>query len=167
MVNQEIRSCSPAAEADSPSREPSTPVAADSGDEHQSTIGSLPPPGRLQLDIQLARRLARSGSLGPGSAGSATFTNSFGDVVRCAGPPTLAGRSGGSEPPVVDGGYGWFVAFGAFLANVCTAGTIKSFGLITIQLQEAFKVSAAQIGIVTGMMLTTGLLLCESRYRDI
>ena len=47
MVRQDIP-CGGPAGAESP---PPTPPAADSGDEHQSTIGSLPPT-RLHLDIQ-------------------------------------------------------------------------------------------------------------------
>ena len=136
------------------------PVAtADSNDEHQSTIGSLPPTARLRLDIELAGRLARSdGTVG----GSAVFTNSFGDVVRCAGPQTPPTAPPVTDEPVpLDGGFGWLVAFGAFLANLCVSGTIKSFGLISLQLQEMLHVSAAEIGVVTGILLTTGLLLCE------
>ncbi|XP_043209227.1 monocarboxylate transporter 12-like [Amphibalanus amphitrite] len=125
----------------------------DSSDEHQSTIGSLPPSAPLRLDI----RRARQTSTGEASsvAGSVVFASSLGDELRGADAP----------PPVsdgavqLDGGYGWLVAFGAFLANLCVAGTIKSFGLISIQIQLAFNVTAAEMGVVTGIMLTAGLLL--------
>ncbi|XP_037087618.1 monocarboxylate transporter 12-B-like [Pollicipes pollicipes] len=59
----------------------------------------------------------------------------------------------------IDGGYGWVVAFGAFLANFCIAGTIKSYGLLNLMVIETFAISAAQAAVVPGLLLTISLLI--------
>ena len=41
-------------------------------------------------------------------------------------------------PP--DGGYGWFVALGTFLALFWTAGMIKSYGVIFDRYKQSFNI---------------------------
>lgn len=45
-------------------------------------------------------------------------------------------------PP--DGGWGWFVLFGSMLINILVPGTIKSFGVLFVEFQEAFQSSPAE-----------------------
>ncbi|XP_037071257.1 monocarboxylate transporter 13-like [Pollicipes pollicipes] len=63
------------------------------------------------------------------------------------------------DPVVVDGGHGWLVVLGAFLTNMCIVGTVKSFGLINLRIIEMFNVSASETAVVTGMLLTTSLMI--------
>ena len=59
-----------------------------------------------------------------------------------------------------DGGWGWFVAFGAFVINVIVDGIIYTFGLFFIDLYEYYDESkslTAWIGsVAVGMLLLSG-----------
>ncbi|ENN74263.1 monocarboxylate transporter 13 isoform X2 [Dendroctonus ponderosae] len=45
-------------------------------------------------------------------------------------------------PP--DGGWGWLVLFGATLVNILVPGTIKSFGILFLEFQEAFETTPSE-----------------------
>lgn len=45
-------------------------------------------------------------------------------------------------PP--DGGWGWFILFGSMLINILVPGTIKSFGVLFVEFQEAFQSSSSE-----------------------
>uniref|UniRef100_A0A336LIH1 CSON002398 protein n=1 Tax=Culicoides sonorensis TaxID=179676 RepID=A0A336LIH1_CULSO len=45
-------------------------------------------------------------------------------------------------PP--DGGWGWFILFGSMLINILVPGTIKSFGVLFVEFQEAFQSSSTE-----------------------
>ncbi|KAL1492384.1 hypothetical protein ABEB36_010637 [Hypothenemus hampei] len=45
-------------------------------------------------------------------------------------------------PP--DGGWGWLVLFGATLVNILVPGTIKSFGVLLVEFQEAFEATPSE-----------------------
>ena len=138
----------------------SPPPGYDSGDE-QSTIGSLHNP-RLRLELrQIRRQVSRRRSADdprPPRSGS------LGDLLDRSAPapaPATPPPHDREDDVVIDGGYGWVVAFGAFLANFCIAGTVKSYGLLNLMVIETFGVSAAEAAVVPSLLLTIGLLICE------
>ncbi|XP_030375422.1 uncharacterized protein LOC115624737 [Scaptodrosophila lebanonensis] len=54
-------------------------------------------------------------------------------------------RSGSeiAEPP--DGGYGWFIVFGAFSVQFWVAGLVKSYGVLYVEIMETFPSSTATV----------------------
>ncbi|KAM8711164.1 hypothetical protein ACLKA7_000319 [Drosophila subpalustris] len=54
-------------------------------------------------------------------------------------------ESGGvvAEPP--DGGYGWFIVFGAFSVQFWVAGLVKSYGVLYVEIMETFPSSTATV----------------------
>lgn len=46
-------------------------------------------------------------------------------------------------PP--DGGYGWFVVFGAFFVQFWVAGLVKSYGVLFVEIMETFPSSTAAV----------------------
>ena len=139
----------------------SPPAGYDSGDE-QSTIGSLHNP-RLRLQLrQIRRQVSRRRSVGDGRP---PRSGSLSELIGRHAPAAAAPAAAPAEQPeqvVIDGGYGWVVALGAFLANFCIAGTVKSYGLLNLMVIETFSVSAAEAAVVPSLLLTIGLLICES-----
>ena len=141
-----------------PGHDRSPPPGYDSGDE-QSTIGSLHNPRLRQELRQIRRQVSRRRSVGdprPPRSGS------LGDLLSRAAPAPAAPPHDHEDRVVIDGGYGWVVAFGAFLANFCIAGTVKSYGLLNLMVIQTFEVSAAEAAVVPSLLLTIGLLICES-----
>lgn len=51
--------------------------------------------------------------------------------------------SGVAEPP--DGGYGWFIVFGAFSVQFWVAGLVKSYGVLYVEIMETFPSSTATV----------------------
>ena len=138
----------------------SPPTGYDSGDE-QSTIGSLHNP-RLRLQLrQIRRQGSRRRSVGDGRPPrSGSLSELLATAAAAAAPQQ---KEEEEEQVVIDGGYGWVVALGAFLANFCIAGTVKSYGLLNLMVIETFEVSAAEAAVVPSLLLTIGLLICESQ----
>ncbi|XP_034136216.1 uncharacterized protein LOC117588794 isoform X1 [Drosophila guanche] len=73
-------------------------------------------------------------------------------VQRRSKPPakdrdssTTTTESGGGnvEPP--DGGYGWFIVFGAFSVQFWVAGLVKSYGVLYVEIMETFPSSTATV----------------------
>ncbi|KAH8418568.1 hypothetical protein KR222_002212, partial [Zaprionus bogoriensis] len=58
---------------------------------------------------------------------------------------TSTTESGGvvMEPP--DGGYGWFIVFGAFSVQFWVAGLVKSYGVLYVEIMETFPSSTATV----------------------
>lgn len=58
---------------------------------------------------------------------------------------TSTTESGGAvaEPP--DGGYGWFIVFGAFSVQFWVAGLVKSYGVLYVEIMETFPSSTATV----------------------
>ena len=60
-----------------------------------------------------------------------------------------------------DGGWGWFVTFGAFVINLIVDGIVYTFGLFFIELYEYFDESkslTAWVGsVAVGMLLLSGM----------
>ncbi|XP_043237802.1 uncharacterized protein LOC122389653 [Amphibalanus amphitrite] len=137
----------------------SPPPGYDSGDE-QSTIGSLHNP-RLRLQLrQIRRQVSRRRSVGDGRPPrSGSLSELIGRHAAAAAAPAPAPAEQPGDEVVIDGGYGWVVAFGAFLANFCIAGTVKSYGLLNLMVIETFGVSAAEAAVVPSLLLTIGLLI--------
>lgn len=52
-------------------------------------------------------------------------------------------------PP--DGGWGWLVLFGATLVNILIPGTIKSFGVIFVEFQAAYKTTPEKAAWIPGL----------------
>ncbi|XP_064536580.1 uncharacterized protein Sln [Drosophila montana] len=48
-----------------------------------------------------------------------------------------------AEPP--DGGYGWFIVFGAFSVQFWVAGLVKSYGVLYVEIMETFPSSTATV----------------------
>ncbi|EDW79687.1 uncharacterized protein Dwil_GK17886 [Drosophila willistoni] len=47
------------------------------------------------------------------------------------------------DPP--DGGYGWFIVFGAFSVQFWVAGLVKSYGVLYVEIMETFPSSTATV----------------------
>lgn len=45
----------------------------------------------------------------------------------------------------VDGGYGWFVVFGAFSVQFWVAGLVKSYGVLFVEILELFSTSSTAV----------------------
>ncbi|EDV98062.1 uncharacterized protein LOC6568897 [Drosophila grimshawi] len=56
---------------------------------------------------------------------------------------TESSGGGVSEPP--DGGYGWFIVFGAFSVQFWVAGLVKSYGVLYVEIMETFPSSTATV----------------------
>lgn len=144
------------------------PAGYDSGSgDEQSTIGSLHN-NRLRLDLyRIRRQVSRRRSADDTHKSTAVHSSgSLRDIPREGETPSTPADltdGEGDEPVVIDGGYGWVVAFGSFLANFCIAGTIKSYGLLNLQIVDTFHVTSAETAVVAGVLLTTGLLICKYR----
>ena len=62
-----------------------------------------------------------------------------------------------------DGGYGWFVAFGAFLAQFWVAGLIKSYGVIFMEVMQLYPGASASLASwIPAILSTLCLVLCKS-----
>lgn len=48
-----------------------------------------------------------------------------------------------ADPP--DGGYGWFIVFGAFSVQFWVAGLVKSYGVLYVEIMETFPSSTATV----------------------
>uniref|UniRef100_A0A1A9V3B0 Major facilitator superfamily (MFS) profile domain-containing protein n=1 Tax=Glossina austeni TaxID=7395 RepID=A0A1A9V3B0_GLOAU len=48
-----------------------------------------------------------------------------------------------TDPP--DGGYGWFIVFGAFSVQFWVAGLVKSYGVLFVEIMETFPSSTATV----------------------
>ena len=63
-------------------------------------------------------------------------------------------------PP--DGGYGWFVAFGAFLVQFWIAGLIKSYGVIFMEVLQLYPDASASLASwIPAILSTLCLILCK------
>lgn len=47
--------------------------------------------------------------------------------------------------PQLDGGYGWFVVFGAFSVQFWVAGLVKSYGVLFVEILEIFSSSSTAV----------------------
>lgn len=56
---------------------------------------------------------------------------------------TESGGGCAAEPP--DGGYGWFIVFGAFSVQFWVAGLVKSYGVLYVEIMETFPSSTATV----------------------
>lgn len=72
-------------------------------------------------------------------------------------------------PP--DGGYGWLVAFAAFLVQFWITGLLKSFGVIYMEIMLLHPTASASIASwIPAILSTLGLVLCEEHqigYTDL
>lgn len=57
--------------------------------------------------------------------------------------PSSASSTVTVEPP--DGGYGWFIVFGAFSVQFWVAGLVKSYGVLYVEIMETFPNSSASV----------------------
>ncbi|XP_055372340.1 monocarboxylate transporter 12 [Condylostylus longicornis] len=57
--------------------------------------------------------------------------------------PSSASSSASYEPP--DGGYGWFIVFGAFSVQFWVAGLVKSYGVLYVEIMETFPKTSASV----------------------
>ncbi|XP_017011040.1 monocarboxylate transporter 9 [Drosophila takahashii] len=66
-------------------------------------------------------------------------------VAKDRDSSTTTTESGGGnvEPP--DGGYGWFIVFGAFSVQFWVAGLVKSYGVLYVEIMETFPSSTATV----------------------
>lgn len=49
------------------------------------------------------------------------------------------------SPEPLDGGYGWFVVFGAFSVQFWVAGLVKSYGVLFVEILEVFPNSSTAV----------------------
>ncbi|XP_013105405.2 uncharacterized protein LOC106085634 [Stomoxys calcitrans] len=59
------------------------------------------------------------------------------------GHPPSSRSSISTDPP--DGGYGWFILFGAFSVQFWVAGLVKSYGVLYVEIMETFPSSTATV----------------------
>lgn len=59
------------------------------------------------------------------------------------GHPPSSRSSISTDPP--DGGYGWFIVFGAFSVQFWVAGLVKSYGVLYVEIMETFPSSTATV----------------------
>ncbi|ALC42142.1 Sln, partial [Drosophila busckii] len=69
-------------------------------------------------------------------------------LVKDRDTSTITTESSGAgtaaaEPP--DGGYGWFIVFGAFSVQFWVAGLVKSYGVLYVEIMETFPSSTATV----------------------
>lgn len=57
--------------------------------------------------------------------------------------PSSASSTVTVDPP--DGGYGWFIVFGAFSVQFWVAGLVKSYGVLYVEIMETFPNSSASV----------------------
>lgn len=57
--------------------------------------------------------------------------------------PSSASSTVTVEPP--DGGYGWFIVFGAFSVQFWVAGLVKSYGVLYVEIMETFPSTRASV----------------------
>ncbi|KAH8297041.1 hypothetical protein KR044_003994, partial [Drosophila immigrans] len=62
---------------------------------------------------------------------------------RDSSTSTTESSGGVAEPP--DGGYGWFIVFGAFSVQFWVAGLVKSYGVLYVEIMETFPSSTATV----------------------
>ncbi|XP_001361817.5 uncharacterized protein Sln isoform X2 [Drosophila pseudoobscura] len=62
---------------------------------------------------------------------------------RDSSTTTTDSGGGNLEPP--DGGYGWFIVFGAFSVQFWVAGLVKSYGVLYVEIMETFPSSTATV----------------------
>ncbi|XP_034654171.1 uncharacterized protein LOC117892191 isoform X3 [Drosophila subobscura] len=62
---------------------------------------------------------------------------------RDSSTTTTESGGGNLEPP--DGGYGWFIVFGAFSVQFWVAGLVKSYGVLYVEIMETFPSSTATV----------------------
>lgn len=62
---------------------------------------------------------------------------------RDSSTTTTESGGGNVEPP--DGGYGWFIVFGAFSVQFWVAGLVKSYGVLYVEIMETFPSSTATV----------------------
>ncbi|KAH8401430.1 hypothetical protein KR009_005445, partial [Drosophila setifemur] len=62
---------------------------------------------------------------------------------RDSSTTTTESGNGNVEPP--DGGYGWFIVFGAFSVQFWVAGLVKSYGVLYVEIMETFPSSTATV----------------------
>uniref|UniRef100_A0A1I8MLB9 Major facilitator superfamily (MFS) profile domain-containing protein n=1 Tax=Musca domestica TaxID=7370 RepID=A0A1I8MLB9_MUSDO len=60
-----------------------------------------------------------------------------------SGHPPSSRSSVSTDPP--DGGYGWFIVFGAFSVQFWVAGLVKSYGVLYVEIMETFPSSTATV----------------------
>ncbi|XP_075166865.1 monocarboxylic acid transporter silnoon [Haematobia irritans] len=60
-----------------------------------------------------------------------------------SGHPPSSRSSISTDPP--DGGYGWFIVFGAFSVQFWVAGLVKSYGVLYVEIMETFPSSTATV----------------------
>lgn len=61
-----------------------------------------------------------------------------------------------------DGGYGWFVAFGAFLVQFWIAGLIKSYGVIFMEVMQLYPDASASLASwIPAILSTLCLVSCK------
>lgn len=54
-------------------------------------------------------------------------------------------KTGIRQQPTQDGGYGWFVVFGAFSVQFWVAGLVKSYGVLFVEILEIFPSSSTAV----------------------
>ncbi|XP_067854604.1 monocarboxylate transporter 5-like [Heptranchias perlo] len=67
----------------------------------------------------------------------------------------MSGPSGAQHRTLVDppeGGWGWVIVFNLFVINVLAMGLLKSFGILSVALQEIFQASMEQISWIGSIM---------------
>lgn len=65
------------------------------------------------------------------------------DSRASSGHPPSSRSSISTDPP--DGGYGWFIVFGAFSVQFWVAGLVKSYGVLYVEIMETFPSSTATV----------------------
>lgn len=67
-----------------------------------------------------------------------------------------------------DGGYGWFVAFGAFLVQFWIAGLIKSYGVIFMEVIQLYPDASASLASwIPAILSTLCLVFCKFTHLSI
>ncbi|XP_067627643.1 monocarboxylate transporter 14 [Eurosta solidaginis] len=100
---------------------------------------------QLQLIEQSAKRVGKQARRANASIRAAD--GKVADTDQCiAGKRTTSASSRSSvnaDPP--DGGYGWFIVFGAFSVQFWVAGLVKSYGVLYVEIMETFPSSTATV----------------------
>lgn len=76
------------------------------------------------------------------STGSSNIPSNTDSRVSSGHPPSSR-SSISTDPP--DGGYGWFIVFGAFSVQFWVAGLVKSYGVLYVEIMETFPSSTATV----------------------
>ena len=72
--------------------------------------------------------------------------------------------SGSRQKQVVDGILAWIVAVSIFSAALLVNGTIKSLGLLLIEIREEFSTDTWVIGLSVSLGQVLGGILCKCNY---